>query len=70
LGGVLHTLPFLISNYQAALVVAAIAVAVELVALTWIRWRFFGTRFVGSFASIVLGGAIIVAISTVVGSSA
>ena len=31
LGGILHTLPFLIPNYQAALVTAAVVVAFELV---------------------------------------
>src|SRR5437868_9858637 len=45
LGGVLHTLPFLIPHYRVALVAAGVAVAFELVALAWIRWRFFGTSF-------------------------
>src|SRR5215212_3580870 len=48
LGGILHTLPFLISDYRAALVVAVIMVGVELLALSWIRWRFFKTGFVRS----------------------
>src|SRR5215213_5330011 len=47
-GGILHTLPFLIPNYHAALVTAAVVVAFELVTLAWIRWRFFGTSFVKS----------------------
>src|SRR3954467_5557105 len=43
LGGVFPTLPFLISNYHAAIVVAVIIVAVELVLLAWLRYRFFRT---------------------------
>src|SRR5262249_23248532 len=40
-GGVLHTLPFLIPNYHAALLAAGGTVVGELLALAWIRWRFF-----------------------------
>src|SRR3954451_17837770 len=38
LGGIVHTLPFLIPQYGAALAVAALTVALELVTLAWIRW--------------------------------
>src|SRR5436190_23635231 len=37
LGGILHTMPFLIPNYHLAVVIAAIVVAFELVALAFIR---------------------------------
>ena len=68
LGGVLHTLPFLIPAYRAALVVALAAIAFELVTLAWIRWRFFGTSFVRSFVSIAIGGAIIASVSAALGA--
>src|SRR6478609_4796521 len=48
LGGIAHTLPFLIPGYRAALVVAAVVIAVELIALACLRWRFFGTGFLRS----------------------
>ncbi|MEN3285169.1 MAG: erythrin-vacuolar iron transport family protein, partial [Solirubrobacteraceae bacterium] len=41
LGGILHTLPFLIADYRVALAVAVIVIAFELVGLALIRWRFF-----------------------------
>jgi erythrin-vacuolar iron transport family protein len=69
LGGILHTLPFLIPQYKAALVAAVITIAFELVALAWIRWRFFHTGFLRSFASVALGGAIIAAISAAIGAA-
>ncbi|HEV8688387.1 MAG TPA: VIT1/CCC1 transporter family protein, partial [Gaiellaceae bacterium] len=69
-GGVLHTLPFLIPQYSVALVVAVITVAFELVALAFLRWRFFNTSFVRSFVSVTLGGAIIAAVSAFLGSTA
>jgi VIT1/CCC1 family predicted Fe2+/Mn2+ transporter len=70
LGGIVHTLPFLIPQYRTALIVALVAIALELVTLAWIRARFFGTGFVQSFASITLGGVIIVCISAALGSLA
>jgi len=69
-GGILHTLPFLISDYRAALVVAVIVIAFELVSLALIRWRFFHTGFLQSIGSITLGGAIIAAVSAALGSAA
>jgi hypothetical protein len=69
LGGVLHTLPFLISQYHTAVLLALAAMAVELVALAGIRWRFFGTGFLRSLACVTLGGVIIAAISAALGAA-
>jgi VIT1/CCC1 family predicted Fe2+/Mn2+ transporter len=69
LGGILHTLPFLITNYHAAVVVAGIVVAFELVALAVIRWKFFQTGFLKSLLAITLGGAIIAVVGAVIGSA-
>jgi len=68
LGGVLHTLPFLIPQYHTAVLLALAAMAFELVTLAWIRQRFFGTGFLRSFISITLGGAIIATISAALGA--
>jgi erythrin-vacuolar iron transport family protein len=70
LGGIFHTLPFLIPQYRTALVVAVLVIAVELVALAAIRWRFFDTGFLRSLASIGLGGAIISVVSAGLGGLA
>jgi erythrin-vacuolar iron transport family protein len=70
LGGILHTLPFLIPDYQLALVVAVAVVAFELLGLAWLRWRFFHTGFLRSFASVTLGGTLIVTISAALGAAA
>ena len=69
-GGILHSLPFLIPNYHAALVVALIVVAFELLALATLRWRFFGTSFTASLAAVSLAGAVIVAVSAALGATA
>lgn len=68
IGGVLHTLPFLIPHYHAALVAAAIVVAFELVGLAVIRWRFFETSFVRSFIAFSVGGAVIALVGALLGS--
>jgi erythrin-vacuolar iron transport family protein len=68
LGGVLHTLPFLIPQYRAAVLLALAAITLELLALASIRRRFFGTGFLRSFISITLGGAIIATIGAVLGA--
>src|SRR3954453_19291293 len=69
LGGILHTLPFLIPNYHVAVVAAAIVVAFELVALAVLRWRFFGTGFVRSLVAVSAGGAVIAIVGAAIGSA-
>ena len=68
LGGILHTLPFLIPQYSTALIVAVAVIAFELVALAWIRWRFFGTSFVKSLGLVSAAGAIIAVVGALVGA--
>jgi erythrin-vacuolar iron transport family protein len=70
LGGILHTLPFLIPSYGLALAVAVAVVAFELVGLAGLRWRFFHTGFLRSFATVTLGGTVIAAISAALGAAA
>src|SRR5436190_20216830 len=68
-GGILHTLPFLIPHYRAAIVLAAVVVGFELVALAWLRWRFFQTSFVGSLGYVTLAGLVIAGVSAALGVS-
>jgi len=70
IGGILHTLPFLIPNYHTAIVTAGIIVAFELVALAALRWRFFDTGFIKSLGYITLGGAVIAVVGATIGSTA
>jgi erythrin-vacuolar iron transport family protein len=70
LGGVFHTLPFLIPAYHVAIVVAVIVVAVELVVLAALRAVFFRTSFASSFVSVAVGGTIIAGMSSALGVAA
>ena len=69
MGGILHTLPFLIPHYRAALMVAGIVVVFELVALAYLRWRFFKTSFVSSLAYVTVAGIVIGAVSATLGAA-
>jgi VIT1/CCC1 family predicted Fe2+/Mn2+ transporter len=69
IGGILHTLPFLIESYHVAIIFAIVVVAFELVALAALRWRFFETSFASSFLSVTLGGAVIAGVSAALGTA-
>jgi erythrin-vacuolar iron transport family protein len=69
IGGILHTLPFLVPTYHVALIFAIVVVAFELVVLAWLRWRYFETSFARSFASVTLGGAAIAGVSAALGTA-
>jgi erythrin-vacuolar iron transport family protein len=69
-GGVLHTLPFLIPHYRAAIILAIVVVGFELVVLAWLRWRYFEVGFLRALATVTLGGVIIAAVSAALGNAA
>ena len=69
LGGILHTLPFLIHRYHFALVLAVVVVGFELIALAFLRWRFFGDSFVRALGIVTFAGIIIAAVSAGLGNS-
>ena len=70
IGGVLHSLPFLIPDYRAALISAFVVVLFELVVLAALRARFFSTSFVASLAAVTLAGIVIVLVSVGLGAAA
>jgi erythrin-vacuolar iron transport family protein len=68
-GGVFHSLPFLIAAVHTALIVAGIVVAIELVAISLIRKRFLAVSLRTSLLQVALGGALIVAAGVGLGSA-
>jgi VIT1/CCC1 family predicted Fe2+/Mn2+ transporter len=68
LGGILHSLPFLISNYRIALFSALAVVGVELLTLAYLRWKFFADTFVRALGIVTFAGMIIAGISAALGS--
>ncbi len=69
LGGIGHTLPFLIPDFRAALVVAAIVVVAELGTITWIRHRYMDTPTFSAAMQVALGGALVFITGVLIGSA-
>ncbi len=69
LGGLFHTMPFLIADVHTALVVAGFVVAVELFVIAWVRKRFLEVSMRSSLLVVTVGGAIVLAIGIAIGSS-
>ncbi len=68
-GGVFHSLPFVISNVNTALVVAGIVVGCELTLISLIRKRFLDVPLRVSLVQVALGGALIVAAGVLLGNA-
>ena len=68
-GGILHTLPFLIPHVDLALYVAFGVVGFELLAISFIRYRYFDMSFLMSALQVVLGGALVFASGILIGSA-
>jgi erythrin-vacuolar iron transport family protein len=68
-GGIGHTLPFLLSNFQIALAVATIVVLAELSVITWIRHRYMDTPAVSAAMQVVLGGILVFLTGVLIGKS-
>jgi rubrerythrin len=69
LGGVGHTLPYLIGDFRTATAVAIAVVLVELWAIAWIRSRYMDTRFLRAVFEVVVGGLIVFAAGILIGSA-
>ena len=69
LGGVFHSLPFIIHRVNTALVVAGIVVACELTIISLIRKRFLDVPLRLSLLQVALGGALIVAAGVLLGNA-
>ncbi len=68
-GGVGHTLPFLISNFQAAFIISFIVVLIELGIITWIRHRYMETPPLSAAVQVLIGGGLVFAAGVLIGSS-
>src|ERR671930_1089048 len=69
IGGILHSLPFLIPHYTVALFFALAVVGLELLLLAYFRWRFFEDTFVRALGIVTFAGVVIAGISAGLGSA-
>lgn len=68
IGGVGHTLPFLLPSYHLALTVAFVVVGVELIVIAYIRYRYFSMNFFMSVLQVIVGGVLVFASGVLIGS--
>ena len=70
-GGLGHTLPYLIPDFWTATVIAfaVVVVVVELAVISWIRWRYMDTPFFSAAFQIMVGGALVFAAGILIGNS-
>lgn len=69
LGGLGHTLPYLIADFWTATAVAGVVVAIELAAIAYVRMRYMETPFGSAIVQVVLGGLLVLATGIFIGSS-
>jgi erythrin-vacuolar iron transport family protein len=69
LGGLGHTLPYLIPHFYAATFLAFAVVTLELAVISWIRTHYMDTPFLQAAFQIVIGGALVFAAGILIGNS-
>jgi erythrin-vacuolar iron transport family protein len=68
-GGLGHSLPYLIPDFWVATTFSVIVVAAELAAISWIRWRFMDTPFLAATFQVGVGGVLVFLAGILIGSS-
>lgn len=68
-GGLGHTLPFFISDFRLAMIVATAVVVAELGAISYIRHRYMDTPFLAAALQVVVGGALVFLAGMLIGSA-
>jgi rubrerythrin len=69
LGGIGHTLPYLIHNFKLATMIAILVVIFELSIITWLRHRYMDTPPLSAALQVALGGALVFATGILIGNS-
>jgi len=69
LGGLGHTLPFIVSDFHLAFSIAVAVVIVELVIISWIRHHYMDTPFLSAAFQVIVGGLLVFAAGMLIGSS-
>ena len=69
LGGLGHTLPFLIAQFQTAFVLAVLVVLIELAVITWIRNKYMDTPILKAALQIAIGGLLVFLTGILIGNA-
>lgn len=69
LGGLGHTFPFLIPQFQLAFTVAVVVVLLELGTISWVRHRYMESPWVSATLQVIIGGLLVFAAGVLIGKS-
>jgi erythrin-vacuolar iron transport family protein len=74
LGGIGHTLPYMIPDawhnaFLIATSISGVVVTVELVSIAWVRTRYMDSPFFRSVVQVIVGGALVLAAGAIIGSA-
>jgi erythrin-vacuolar iron transport family protein len=68
-GGLGHTLPYLIPDFQLATWIAIVVVLLELAVISWIRYKYMDTPFLKAAFQIAVGGFLVFVTGILIGSA-
>jgi rubrerythrin len=69
LGGIGHTMPYLIPSFTLATAVAVVVVSIELAVISWVRHRYMDTPLLSAAFQVVVGGVLVFLAGIVIGSA-
>jgi rubrerythrin len=68
-GGIGHTVPFLITDFNIAMLIAVSIVAIELAVIAWIRHRYMDTPLLSAAFQVIVGGVLVFIVGILIGSA-
>jgi rubrerythrin len=68
-GGIGHTLPYLIHDFHTATAIAVVVVVIELAVISWIRWKYMETSPLSAVTQVGFGGALVFAAGWLIGAA-
>jgi erythrin-vacuolar iron transport family protein len=69
LGGLGHTLPYLIPDYKVATAIAVVVVLIELMVISWVRHKFMDTPLTSALLQVMFGGILVFVTGILIGIS-
>lgn len=69
IGGIGHTLPYLIPDFWTATTLAICVVVVELAVISWVRWKYMDTPPISAATQVAFGGALVFAAGILIGNA-
>ncbi len=69
IGGIFHTIPFLLSDLNHALILAYFIVGIELITIAYVRYYYFQMKFWLSVLQVIVGGGLVFLAGILIGAS-